>query len=90
MISILVLQFLREGERKYLYGLKIPCCKYAQTVDKGLPSFRMQPWVWIISKMRFFVIFDGSENREKPLSKHTRKPRKHTWPVFYFIPVNKV
>jgi hypothetical protein len=45
MISILVIQFLREGERKYLSGLKIPCCKYAQTVDKGLLQFRMQPWV---------------------------------------------
>jgi hypothetical protein len=32
----LVNQFIREGERKYLSDLRIPCCKYAQAVDKGL------------------------------------------------------
>jgi hypothetical protein len=44
-MNIWVNQFIREGERKYLSGLKIPCCKYAQAVDKGLPKSGMQPWV---------------------------------------------
>ena len=42
---IQVIKFLREGERKYLSGIRIPCCKYAQAVDKALIKFRMQPWV---------------------------------------------
>jgi hypothetical protein len=39
------IQFIREGERKYLSAIRIQCCKYAHAVDKGVVKSGMQPWV---------------------------------------------
>jgi hypothetical protein len=46
-MNIRMIWFIREGERKYLSAIRIPCCKYAQTVDKGSSKSGMQPWVCI-------------------------------------------